>query len=97
MAASSTRRRRLSGDVDVRGIGLMIAEAHIGAFGAIGVGGVAAFVIGALYWASCAIANVGANDNATTSAIGRIRPRIAIILFSCGAALDVRFRMTPVS
>src|ERR1700688_1665782 len=30
------------------GIGLMIAEAHIGAFGAIGVGGVAAFVIGAL-------------------------------------------------
>jgi membrane-bound serine protease (ClpP class) len=30
------------------GIGLMIAEAHIGAFGAIGVGGIAAFVIGAL-------------------------------------------------
>ncbi|MFY9695150.1 MAG: nodulation protein NfeD [Xanthobacteraceae bacterium] len=30
------------------GIGLMIAEAHIGAFGAIGVGGVVAFVIGAL-------------------------------------------------
>ena len=30
------------------GIGLMIAEAHIGAFGAIGVGGVAAFVIGSL-------------------------------------------------
>jgi membrane-bound serine protease (ClpP class) len=30
------------------GIGLMIAEAHIGAFGALGVGGIAAFVIGAL-------------------------------------------------
>jgi membrane-bound serine protease (ClpP class) len=30
------------------GIGLMIAEAHIGAFGTIGVGGIAAFVIGAL-------------------------------------------------
>jgi membrane-bound serine protease (ClpP class) len=30
------------------GIGLMVAEAHIGAFGAIGVGGIAAFVIGAL-------------------------------------------------
>lgn len=30
------------------GIGLMIAETHIGAFGAIGVGGVVAFVIGAL-------------------------------------------------
>src|ERR1700733_11645278 len=30
------------------GIGLMIAEAHIGAFGAIGVGGGGAFVIGAL-------------------------------------------------
>jgi len=30
------------------GVGLMIAEAHIGAFGAIGVGGIAAFVIGAL-------------------------------------------------
>jgi membrane-bound serine protease (ClpP class) len=30
------------------GIGLMIAEAHIGAFGAIGVGGIVAFVIGAL-------------------------------------------------
>jgi membrane-bound serine protease (ClpP class) len=30
------------------GIGLMVAEAHIGAFGAIGVGGIAAFVIGAI-------------------------------------------------
>jgi membrane-bound serine protease (ClpP class) len=30
------------------GIGLMIAEVHIGAFGAIGAGGIAAFVIGAL-------------------------------------------------
>jgi membrane-bound serine protease (ClpP class) len=30
------------------GIGLMIAEAHIGAFGAIGAGGIVAFVIGAL-------------------------------------------------
>jgi membrane-bound serine protease (ClpP class) len=30
------------------GIGLMVAEAHIGAFGAIGVGGIAAFVIGSL-------------------------------------------------
>ncbi len=30
------------------GIGLMIAEVHIGAFGALGVGGIAAFVIGAL-------------------------------------------------
>jgi len=30
------------------GIGLMVAEAHIGAFGAIGVGGIVAFVIGAV-------------------------------------------------
>lgn len=30
------------------GIALMVAEAHIGAFGALGVGGIAAFVIGAL-------------------------------------------------
>ena len=30
------------------GVGLMVAEAHIGAFGVIGVGGVAAFVIGAI-------------------------------------------------
>jgi membrane-bound serine protease (ClpP class) len=30
------------------GIGLMVAEAHIGSFGAIGVAGVAAFVIGAI-------------------------------------------------
>ncbi len=30
------------------GIGLMIAEAHIGAFGTLGVGGIIAFVIGAL-------------------------------------------------
>jgi membrane-bound serine protease (ClpP class) len=30
------------------GIGLMIAEVHIGAFGALGVGGIAAFIIGAL-------------------------------------------------
>jgi membrane-bound serine protease (ClpP class) len=32
----------------VVGIGLMIAEVHIGAFGALGIGGIAAFVIGAL-------------------------------------------------
>lgn len=30
------------------GVGLMVAEAHIGAFGAIGIGGIAAFVIGAI-------------------------------------------------
>jgi membrane-bound serine protease (ClpP class) len=30
------------------GVGLMVAEAHIGAFGAIGVGGIVAFVIGAI-------------------------------------------------
>lgn len=30
------------------GIGLMVAEIHIGAFGALGIGGIAAFVIGAL-------------------------------------------------
>jgi membrane-bound serine protease (ClpP class) len=30
------------------GIGLMVAEAHIGAFGAIGLGGIVAFVIGSL-------------------------------------------------
>jgi membrane-bound serine protease (ClpP class) len=30
------------------GIALMVAEAHIGAFGALGVGGIAAFIIGAL-------------------------------------------------
>lgn len=30
------------------GIGLMIAEAHIGAFGAIGIGGIGAFLIGAI-------------------------------------------------
>ena len=30
------------------GIGLMLAEAHLGAFGAIGVGGIVAFVIGAI-------------------------------------------------
>ena len=30
------------------GIGLMVAEVHIGAFGAIGVGGIAAFLIGAI-------------------------------------------------
>jgi len=30
------------------GIGLMIAEVHIGTFGALGIGGIAAFVIGAL-------------------------------------------------
>jgi membrane-bound serine protease (ClpP class) len=32
----------------VLGIGLMVAEAHIGSFGAIGVGGIIAFVIGAI-------------------------------------------------
>jgi membrane-bound serine protease (ClpP class) len=32
----------------ILGIGLMLAEVHIGAFGALGVGGIAAFVIGGL-------------------------------------------------
>jgi len=32
----------------ILGIALMVAEAHIGSFGAIGVGGIAAFVIGAI-------------------------------------------------
>jgi membrane-bound serine protease (ClpP class) len=30
------------------GVGLMVAEAHIGAFGVIGIGGIIAFVIGAI-------------------------------------------------
>src|SRR5262249_57575716 len=30
------------------GMGLMVAEAHIGSFGVIGVGGIVAFVIGAI-------------------------------------------------
>src|SRR4029079_17677397 len=30
------------------GIGLMVAEAHIGTFGALGIGGIIAFVIGAI-------------------------------------------------
>jgi membrane-bound ClpP family serine protease len=37
--------RRCAGDL---GVVLMVAEAHIGAFGALGVGGIAAFVIGSL-------------------------------------------------
>jgi membrane-bound serine protease (ClpP class) len=41
------------------GAGLMLAEAHIGAFGAIGIGGIAAFVIGAIMMFPSRVPGVG--------------------------------------
>ncbi len=50
------------------GIGLMVAEAHIGAFGAIGVGGIAAFVIGALMMFPSRVPGFGLSGAVVTGA-----------------------------
>ena len=74
------------------GIGLMIAEAHIGAFGAIGVGGIAAFVIGALMMFPVAGAGLRAVARRSSSA----PPIGSAALFLLALAALLRSRKRPV-
>ncbi|MGD0025490.1 MAG: nodulation protein NfeD [Xanthobacteraceae bacterium] len=71
------------------GIGLMIAEAHIGAFGALGVGGIAAFVIGALM-----MFPARASGFALSGAVlaGAAIASAALLLLALGALLRSRKR-----
>jgi membrane-bound serine protease (ClpP class) len=71
------------------GIGLMIAEAHIGAFGAIGTGGIAAFVIGALMTFPSRVP--GLNLSATV-VIATVIGSAALFLLALGALFRSRKR-----
>ena len=52
------------------GMGLMIAEAHIGAFGAIGVGGIVAFAIGAVMMFPSGVPGLGLSPAVIAGAVG---------------------------
>ncbi|HEY2531473.1 MAG TPA: nodulation protein NfeD [Xanthobacteraceae bacterium] len=73
------------------GIGLMIAEVHIGAFGAIGAGGIAAFVIGALMMFPASVPGVTLSGAVVAgAAIG------SAVLFLLVLAALLRSRRRPV-
>lgn len=69
------------------GIGLMIAEVHIGAFGTLGVGGIAAFVIGALMMFP---AHGSGYTLSGAVVIGAAITSLALILLAVAALLHAR-------
>ena len=71
------------------GIGLMIAEAHIGAFGALGAGGIAAFVIGALMMFPSRVPGLNLSG---TVVIGTVIGSAALFLLALGALFRSRKR-----
>jgi membrane-bound serine protease (ClpP class) len=71
------------------GIGLMIAEAHIGTFGALGAGGIAAFVIGSLMMFPSRAPGFGLS---TAIVIGTAIASAALLLLALGALLRSRKR-----
>jgi membrane-bound serine protease (ClpP class) len=71
------------------GIGLMIAEVHIGAFGALGVGGIVAFVIGALMMFPERAPGFALSDAVV---IGAAIASAALLLFALAALLRARKR-----
>jgi membrane-bound serine protease (ClpP class) len=71
------------------GIALMVAEAHIGAFGALGVGGIAAFVIGALMMFPSGTPGFELSDSVV---IGAAIGSAALFLVVLGVALRARKR-----
>jgi membrane-bound serine protease (ClpP class) len=71
------------------GIALMIAEAHIGAFGAFGVGGIAAFVIGALLMFPSRVPGFALSDAVV---IGAAIGTAALFLLALAALLRSRKR-----
>ncbi len=73
----------------VIGIGLMIAEAHIGAFGALGLGGIAAFAIGALMMFPSRVPGLALSN---VVVIGTVIGSAALFLLALGALLRSRKR-----
>ena len=71
------------------GIGLMIAEVHIGTFGALGVGGIAAFVIGSLLMFP---ARASGFAPSAAIVIGAAIASAALIMLALGALLRSRKR-----
>ena len=71
------------------GVALMVAEAHIGAFGALGVGGIAAFVIGALLMFPSQTPGYALSDGVV---IGAAIGSAALLLVVLGVALRARKR-----
>ncbi len=69
------------------GIALMVAEVHIGAFGALGVGGIAAFVIGALMMFPSGTPGFELSDSVV---IGAAIGSAALFLVVLGVALRAR-------
>ncbi len=73
------------------GIGLMVAEAHIGAFGAIGVGGIVAFVIGSLMMFPSQVPGFGLSNAVVTGAAIGSAALLLLVL-----AVVLRSRKRPV-
>ncbi|MGB7037745.1 MAG: nodulation protein NfeD, partial [Xanthobacteraceae bacterium] len=73
----------------VIGIGLMIAEAHIGAFGALGLGGIAAFALGALMMFPSRVPGLALSN---VVVIGTVIGSAALFLLALGALLRSRKR-----
>ena len=71
------------------GIGLMLAEVHIGAFGALGVGGIAAFVIGALMMFP---AHTPGLSLSTGVVVGAAAGSAALLLGALAALVRARWR-----
>jgi len=71
------------------GIALMIAEVHIGAFGALGVGGIAAFVIGALMMFPSPAPGFALSDGVV---IGTAIASAALLMLMLGMLLRARKR-----
>src|SRR6185312_13470815 len=71
------------------GVALMIAEVHIGAFGALGVGGIAAFVIGSLMMFPARAPGLGL---ATGVVVGAAIGSAALLIVVLGALVRSRKR-----
>jgi membrane-bound serine protease (ClpP class) len=73
------------------GIGLMVAEAHIGAFGVIGVGGIVAFIIGAIMMFPSGVPGFGLSPVILTAMAAVTAGLLLLVL-----ALLLRSRRLPV-
>jgi membrane-bound serine protease (ClpP class) len=73
------------------GIGLMVAEAHIGSFGVIGIGGIVAFVIGAIMMFPS-----GAPGFALSLSVVAVATLITAALFLLVLTMLLRSRRRPV-
>ena len=73
------------------GVALMVAEAHIGAFGALGVGGIAAFIVGALLMFPAETPGFALSDSVVIGAALASAALLVLLL-----AIGLRSRRRPV-